>query len=71
MTPSDALIQATQDLCDILNNKEPVKGKTRFAIEMLIDIFKGYDGKPTKIDEHRAKIKKAPTNKEESVKEDK
>ena len=71
MTPNDALIQATQDLCDILNNKEPVKGKIRFAIEMLIDIFKGYDGEPTKIDEHRSKTEKAAANKEESVTEDK
>ena len=33
---------------------------------MLIDIFKGYDGEPTKIDDQRAKKAKAGKAKEES-----
>ena len=37
---------------------------------MLLEFFKGYNGTLTKIDEHRAKIEKAATNKEESVLED-
>ena len=37
---------------------------------MLIDIFKYYKGESTKIDDHRAKMKKASTNKEESVNKD-
>ena len=32
---------------------------------MIIDILKGYDGDPTKMDDHRAKIKKASIQKEE------
>ena len=33
---------------------------------MLVDIFKGYDGEPTKIDDQRAKMAKASKAKEES-----
>ena len=35
-------------------------------INMLIDIFKGYDGEPTKIDDQQAKMAKAAKAKEKS-----
>ena len=36
MTLNDALIQATQELCNILNNKEPVTCKASSASEVVI-----------------------------------
>ena len=66
LTPNNALIQATEDLCRILRNEPPIKGETRTAVEMLMDILKGYEGDPTKIDDHQAKMEKASIHKEES-----
>ena len=50
----------------ILKNDPPIKGDTRKAVDLLIDIFKRYDGKPTKVDDHQAKMEKVPKAKEES-----
>ena len=36
------------------------------AIDMLFGIFNGYEGKPTKRDEHQAKIETTPKAKEDS-----
>ena len=38
----------------------------RKVVHILIDIFKGYGGEPTKIDDHQAKLEKASKPKEES-----
>ena len=40
ITPTDAILRATQDLCDVLKGKQIVKGETRSAIDMLVDILK-------------------------------
>ena len=66
LTPNDALIRAMDDLCKILKNNPPMKGETRTTINMLIDIFKGYEGKPTKKMNIELKCKKASKAKEES-----
>ena len=59
ITPSDVTLRATQDLCDVLKGKRILKRETKGASDMLVDIFKGYEGKLTKINEHRGKMKMA------------
>ena len=39
VTPLDAVLRASDDLCEILKGKPTVKGETRTAVDMLIDIF--------------------------------
>ena len=63
MTPTDAILRATQDLCNVLKGKRALKGETRSAVDMLVDIFKGYEGEPTTIDEHQNRMKIAAENK--------
>ena len=41
VTPTDAILRATQDLCNVLKGKRALKGETRSAVDMLVDIFKG------------------------------
>ena len=60
ITPTDAILRETDDLCDMLRGKQIVKSATRSAIDMLVDIFKGYKGEPTKIDDQRADMRKLP-----------
>ena len=60
ITPTDAILRATDDLCDVLRGKQIVRSDTRSAIDMLVDIFKGYKGEPTEIDKQRADMKKQP-----------
>lgn len=66
LPPNDMLIHAMDDLCKILKNCLPLKEVTRTAIDMLVDVFKGYEGEPINIDEHQAKMKMASKAKEES-----
>ena len=40
-----------------------IKGETRSAIDMLVDIFKGYEGKLTNIDDEQKEMEKAAANK--------
>ena len=52
----------------MLRGKQIAKGTTRTAIDMLVDIFKGYKGEPTKIDVQRARMKKAEEERAKSEK---
>ena len=49
-TQTDAILRATDDFICVL--------KGRSAIDLLVDILKGYEGEPTKIEDQRAKMKK-------------
>ena len=40
MTPNDTLIQATQDLCNILNNKEPAKVKRALRLKCYLNFLR-------------------------------
>ena len=66
VTPTDAILRATEDLCKILQNKEPVKGEARAAIDMLVDIFKGHTPEMTKPGVQRAETTKAAEKKREA-----
>lgn len=48
LTLMDALLQATHDICDILNSRHPIKGDARKRVDMLLEIFKEHGGVPTK-----------------------
>ena len=63
ITPTDAILRATQDLCDVLKGKRIVKGETRSAVDMRVVVFKGYKGEPTNTNKHQEKTKKAALNK--------
>ena len=54
----------------MLKGKQVVKGATRSAIDLLVDILKGYEGEPTKIEDQRAKMKKAAKAKTKSEQEE-
>jgi len=41
ITESDALLRASEDICDALLKREPTSKKTRSAVDTLINIFKG------------------------------
>ena len=41
VTASDALLRASEDICDALLKASPKNPKTRSAIDLLVDIFKG------------------------------
>ena len=58
VTQTDAILRATDDLISVLKGKKIIKGATRSAIDLLVDILKGYEGEPTKIEDQRAKMKK-------------
>ena len=70
MMPTDAILRATQDLCNVLKGKRTLKGETRTAIGMLIDIFRVYKCKPTNIDHQREEMRKAAENKKRSKTEE-
>lgn len=38
VTPADTILRAIDDLCDVLRGEQIVKGTTRNAIDMLVDI---------------------------------
>ena len=49
VTQTDAILRATDDLINVVKGKKVIKGATRSAVDLLVDILKGYEGKPTKI----------------------
>ena len=63
-------MRATDDLIDALKVKQVVKSATRGAIDLLVDILKGYEGEPTKIEDQRARMKKAAKAKATSEEEE-
>ena len=50
VTQTDAIPRATDDLISVLKGKKVIKRATRSAIDLLVDILKGYEGKRTKIE---------------------
>ena len=50
ITQSDAIWRATDNLINALRGKQVVKGGTRSAIDLLVDVLQGYDGEPIKIE---------------------
>ena len=59
MTQTDATLRATDDLISVLKGKKVIKSATKSAIDLLVDILKGYKGEPTRIEDQRAKMKKS------------
>jgi len=49
ITPTDAILRATDDLCDVLRGKAVIKGATRAAIDLLVDILRVTKGSPPKL----------------------
>ena len=70
VTQADAILRATDDLINVLKGKKVIKGATRSAVDLLVDILKGYEGEPTKIGEQRDKMKKAAELKAQSEDEE-
>ena len=57
VTPIDAVLRASDNLCQILKGLPPVKGKTRTAVDMLMNIFKNVGAKDeTKVNKQRSRI---------------
>ena len=60
ITTSDALLRASEDICEALRKTAPNNKNTRTAIDLLIDIFKGQaKSEETPTDNHRARMNKA------------
>ena len=66
----DAILRAMDDIMKVLKGKKIIKGATRRAIDLLVDILKGYEGEPTKIDDQRARMEKAAKLKAQSEEEE-
>ena len=68
VTPLDAVVQATDDLCTVLKGRSPVKGAMRTAVELLMDIYSGIDvrSEETNIDTQRANQGHAAAQRENS-----
>ena len=62
MTQTGAILRVTDDLISVLKGKKVIKGATRSAIDLLVDILKGYDGEPTKIEDQQVKMEKKQPN---------
>ena len=64
VTQADALLRATDDVCDLLRGKVPVKGDVRTALDMLMDIFSEQAEKTitTPTDTHREQRSRAHAN---------
>ena len=70
VTHLDAILRAADDLISVLKGKQVIKGATRSAIDLLVDILRGYEGEPTKIEDQRAQMEKAAEAKAQSEKEE-
>ena len=55
VTPLDAVLRTSDDVCDVLRGTPSVKGQIRTAVDMLMDIFNNVDKK----DENEVKIPRA------------
>ena len=55
LTPTDAILRASDDLGQILKGVLPVKGDTRTAVDLLVEIFTTIAKKDTPIDVQRKK----------------
>ena len=62
VTQTDTILRATDDLISALKGKKTIKSATRSVIDLLVDILKGYEGEPTRIEDQRAKMKKKQPN---------
>ena len=62
VTSADAIVLASEDLCQALKGLPPVKGDTRTAVELLMDIFKGVGSEEeTETDVQRKRMTEAST----------
>ena len=60
VTPLDAVLRASDDLCDVLRGTTPVKGQVWTAVDMLMDIFKNVGKKDeNEVDNQRANMSAA------------
>ena len=60
ITTADALLRASEDICDALLNTAPTSKKTRSAVDALIDIFRGTSNEEqSATDQQRTKLKSA------------
>ena len=60
VTPIDAVLHASTDVCQILKGVPPAKGDTRTDVNMLMEIFRdvGAKGK-TEVDKQRSRVRAA------------
>ena len=57
VTPLDAVLRASDDLCDVLRGTSSVKGQVQTAVDMLMDIFNNVGKKDeNKVDNQRANM---------------
>ena len=67
VTPLDAVVQASDDLCKLLKGLPPVKGEMRTAVDLLMDIFRQVDSsEASEIDIQRANQGKAAAQRQTS-----
>ena len=66
VTPLDAIVLTTDDLCTVLKGRSPVKGAIQNAVELLMDIYKGIDvqSEEINVDAQRANQGHAAAQKE-------
>ena len=71
VTPLDAIVQASDDLCSVLKGRPAVKGDMRTAVELLMDIFRQVDDKEkTDVDIQRANQGHAAAQRETTEQEE-
>jgi len=65
VTETDAIVRATDDLCELLRGKVPVKGELRTAVDLLMEIFsdKNREDPTSPTDEQRNMMSEAHANK--------
>ena len=71
VTPLDAIVQASDDLCSVLKGRPSVKGNMRTAVELLMEIFRQVDDKEkTDVDIQRANQGHAAARRETTEQEE-
>ena len=67
VTATDAILRAADDLTHVLKDRPAVKGETRAAVDLLMDIFKKVgDTKKTRMNIHQEDMANAGTNRADS-----
>ena len=60
VTPLDAVLRTSDDVCDVLRGTPSVKGQIRTAVDMLMDIFNNVDKKDeSEVDNQRSNMSAA------------
>jgi hypothetical protein len=67
VTAADALVQAPEEMCQVLKGLSPIKGETRTAVELLVDIFKKVGSEEeTDVDAQRKQVGEAANKRTKS-----